>query len=361
MNKRKTEKFAKVRKPRTKRTGDFNEAAKIFAEKFQMSPDSLRAYARLWQLETWLREMVYVELKSAHGPTWSNSIAAFENAKSKDKRLIHMATPQESPLAYKSLGELNDIIKDSRNWPLFATYYPPKHLLEAKLTELFQVRHRVAHFRRPHGDDLGRVEQFLRDIDQSFWRFTTSYNQNHPIVPVNSDIVAERFIEDDQYPWTEVSPNKWARLGRKDAHARFWLTIERTIRPWVDKRSLSDPIAPAAGVLYDVEFQALDHATIDYDKVLSRTKHLHQRCVHIILDAQFTVLRLTLPSITRTEDIIDTISEFREQVLRGMTGLPRQHDDRVEKLAAKWPEYILPPSNPLAFLCPDMPCSFFGA
>ncbi len=356
----KNEKLGKVRKSSTKRTGDINEAANLFAERLQLPPDSLRVYARLWQLETWLREMVYVELKSASGPTWADGLEGFKNSKEKDKRLIHMATPQESPLAYKTLGELCDIMKDHRNWALFETYFPPKSLVEAKLMELFQVRHRVAHFRRPHRDDLGRVEQFLRDIDQPFWRFTTSYNRNYPITPASTDLVAERFIEDDQYPWMEVSTQTWTRLGRKDLRARFWLTIERTIRPWVDKASLGNPIGPAPGVLYDIEFRALDQGMIDYDRVLSRTKHLHHRCVHIILNNPCNLLRLTFPSVLPVDEIIETVSEFREQVLRSI-GLLRQHDDEAERIAAKWPEYVLSPSNPLAFLCPDMPCTFFGA
>ena len=34
-------------------------------------------------------------------------------------------------------------------------------------------------------------------------------------------------------------------------------------------------------------------------------------------------------------------------------------DERVEALANQQPEYVLGPANPLTFLWPDMPCSFF--
>ncbi len=40
---------------------------------------------------------------------------------------------------------------------------------------------------------------------------------------------------------------------------------------------------------------------------------------------------------------------------------PINSDDRtVQKLSEKWPEYVLGPKNPLTFLGPDMPCSFFN-
>lgn len=341
---------------------DIEAALKSFTQKFTLPPDSLPLYSRLWQLERWLRQMVYVELKSARGPAWTDTLKSIAHSKGKDKDLIHMLTPEDNPLAYHTLGELWEIMKHGGNWALFEGYFPPKHVLEVRLAiELGQIRHRVMHCRTPHPDDLGRVEQFLRDVDHSFWRFTTSYNKKHYIIPYTLDSVADKFIEDDQYPWTEVKPNEWCRLGRVDLHARFWLTIDWTIRPWVDKARLSHPPVPAPGVLYNIEFHALDQRMIDYDRVLTRTKHLHPRCIHVLLDdSRCTTFRVTLPSVLPVQQIIETVEEFREQVIHA---LDSAHDvgDKAERIAAEWPEYVLPPFNPLAFLYPDMPATFFSA
>ncbi|SRR6266571_1503920 len=335
-------------------------AVKLVQETYRVPADSVRLYARLWELETWLREMVYVELKSARGAAWGDSLKDVAEKVAKDKQLIHMATPQRGQLAYLTLGELWEIIKSTTNWPFFETYFPPKQLVEAKLaTELLQIRHRVAHCRYPHRDDLARVEQFLRDIDQSFWKFTTSYNKECPITPAGSDPVATAFIEDDQYPWVEVESNTWARLGRKVLQARYTLTVDWTIRPWVDKSSLKERIAPNPGVLYDVGFQALDGRSLAYDEILSRTQALHARCIHVILDSSCSSIRITLPSVLPLKEVIETIEAFREPVLRSIQPRIERREDLGDTIASRWPEYVIAPSNPLSFLCPDMPCTFF--
>lgn len=342
------------------KNNNIESALTLIGGKYNPPSDSILIYARLWELETWLREMVYVELKSCRGAAWNDCIKRVADKITKDKRLVHMLTPERGPLSYLTLGELWEVMSSSSNWPMFEAYFPPKNLIEAKLTtELMQIRHRVAHFRIPHSDDLIRVEQFLRDIDQSFWKFTTSYNHELPITPSDIDSVAAAFLDYDQYPWVEVKTNTWARLGRKELNAIYTITVALTVRPWVVKSSVQEAIAPNPGILYDINFQALDTGLLDYEGILKRTKSLHDRCIHIVLDQVGHSLRITLPSVLEAKDIIETVEVFREEVLRRIGHLGEQREDMANIVASRWPEYVIGPSNPLSFLCPDMPCRFF--
>ena len=55
----------------------------------------LDTYARLWQLETWLRRLVYVELRALCGDDWASKVSDTERVKKADKRLTHMPfTPE---------------------------------------------------------------------------------------------------------------------------------------------------------------------------------------------------------------------------------------------------------------------------
>ena len=76
----------------------------------------LHTYARLWQLETWLRRMVYVELRAHLGDGWKNkvNVEKAEVPHKKDKALVHMPTPEEDPLSYVQLSELLRIISENR-------------------------------------------------------------------------------------------------------------------------------------------------------------------------------------------------------------------------------------------------------
>jgi hypothetical protein len=142
----------------------------------------LHTYARLWQLETWLRRLVYVELRARFGDGWKSHVGNWENPMGADKRLSHMPTPEDDPLSYTQLSGLCKIISGP-HWDMFSAVLPPKSIWEGKLEEIKQIRHRVAHFRLGHEGDLARVLQLLRDLDKGFWTFCTSYNDAIPASP----------------------------------------------------------------------------------------------------------------------------------------------------------------------------------
>jgi hypothetical protein len=337
---------------------DFNSIKKIYEESSNVPGDTLALYNRLWQLETWLREMVYVELRTFE-KDWENYLPKekSEHPRSKDKRLTHMATAQESLLAYLTFSDLWNIILDDKLWDCFSVYFPPKDILKSKVEEMSQIRHRVAHFRMPHQDDLRRTELFLRDIDQAFWKFCTSYNKTFPVSRSENNPLVSRFSRGDQFPFLELSINGTG--GTRSPNPVLNLTIQRSIRPWVNLGTLNRPSVSGAGIIYHVLIFALDQRTMKYKEILKFTKGFHKNCIHIILGSLCESLTLTFPSILPIETIGDTIEEFLRIT---HSALWRFVSDEVEavKVAAEWPEYVLPPTNPFAFLCPDMPCSFFG-
>ena len=40
----------------------------------KLPPERLSTYARLWQFETWLRTMVYVEFRARYGDSWTSHL-----------------------------------------------------------------------------------------------------------------------------------------------------------------------------------------------------------------------------------------------------------------------------------------------
>src|SRR6185436_16762986 len=75
---------------------------------FLPSEASSRLLSFLWQLEVWLREMVYVELR-ARDADWQQPIKKVvqnwpPRSLDSDKRLTHMATRHEGAISYLTLG-----------------------------------------------------------------------------------------------------------------------------------------------------------------------------------------------------------------------------------------------------------------
>jgi hypothetical protein len=70
-----------------------------------------------------------------------------------------------------------------------------------------------------------------------------------------------------------------------------------------------------------------------------------------------------LPAVLGSEKVIEIIDELINETEYTMESSHQINEDdlSVQNLSEKWPEYVLGPKNPLTFLEPDMPCSFFNA
>ena len=333
-------------------------------------PERLLTYSRLWQFETWLRAMVYIELRACYGDSWEAKLSgSHQRPYEGDRRLSHMPTRESMPTSYLQLSDLASTI--SSDWRLFKPYLPPQDIWTAKLSEVKQIRHRVAHFRLGHEYDLNRVNQLLRDVDQGFWRFCTSYNDASPILPPSDDAVISRFLDLDPFPWSELRDGNWARVGMADPNLTVSLQIEVLRRPWLDAGS-SVGTSGREGELYEVTIHARDRRRFESSRFIKSTEPVHRRICHILLDDLESIVRVTVPAILGTADVIEIIDVLiraaRNSLVPGRQltdaaegpGSSQYYVSLVEYAVSQWPEYILGPTNPLAFLYPDNPCSFFG-
>ena len=331
-------------------------------------------YSRLWQFETWLRTMVYVELRARHGDAWHQYLK-LPNSRpiENDKKLSHMPTSDQLQTSFMQLSDLLKTV--SFNWELFQPYLPPQQIWDARLLEVSQIRHRIAHFRPGHENDLDRVEQLLKDIDKGFWTFCSSYNSDYFFLPPSKDEILNAFLHLDPFPWTEVGERHWARVGIADPHQPLSVKIDILRREWL-KSKHPEQIAGEYGYLYSVTIIPRGDRRIEHSRFLSSTLPMHSHICHVCLDYAPCSVRVTLPAVLAKTDLIDIIERFiqaaqnalrPERVRRHFRSDLQPHIDPIEheknlvdRLADEWPEYVIGPSNPMTFLCPDMPCSFFG-
>jgi hypothetical protein len=87
-----------------------------------------------------------------------------------------------------------------------------------------------------HQRRFRRVEQLLRDIDRGFWNFCTSYNNSWPITGRKVDPIVQEFLDLDPFPWTEVEPNTFARIGSAPPDLIMAVSVEYLRRPWLKAR-----------------------------------------------------------------------------------------------------------------------------
>lgn len=355
-----------------------------------ITPDAVRGYCLFNQLERWLRELVYVELKAYFGGNWWAEVeAAMKRSRAggipptkalrRDNRHPHMSTPENDPLWFLSLDSLTKVVFDRKFWPRFAKHLTTKSLLRAKFDEIAPIRNRIAHYRALHKDDIQRVSAVLRDIDEGFWRFCTSYNDAKWFVPPQTNDCVYRLFADRQHRGlTKVSSGKWAGPVGSLMGVNVNVELLYSVRPSASRRKTK--IGGQRGYVYDFTFSKAHHhdgsEILDYARILSVTQRHHQTVMHILLDSFQNRLRVTFPAVSPSNHIIEAAEEFYDACIRyngaipiGLRkkGLPKKIDLNAyeaglrpyELLAAEWPHYVVPPGHPFTFLGPDMPCHFF--
>ncbi len=321
----------------------------------------LQTYARVWQLETWLRRMVYVELRAHLGDDWKIKVKHEEAQRPQkaDKALVHMPTPEEDPLSYVQLSELCRIVSENRR--LFDPFLPPAGVWEGRMKEISQVRHRVAHFRQGNERDLDRVVNLLRDLDKGFWKFITTYNEQHHVLPHDGDPVFAHFLPLDLIPFVEVAPREWAQVGSIPHDAWFGVSVAATARPWAN---WVEPVAGREGIFYDatIYLRGSRRRYFDYQNWLENTRQLHKYVAHICLEDRADSIRVTVPAILGKERVIEILDHMINMARSSAcTGEWPSYKGTIKNVADEWPEYVLEPQHPLTRLTRDMPCSIFEA
>lgn len=139
---------------------------------------SLALYARWWQLEAWLRSLAYVELRARDGVDWTNALDANTNYRQQgDAKFEYMASPDwRDPLAYMDASILFRLLDDE--WSLFSHALLDQDTWKGRRSELLGIRNRIGHLRRPHQDDLARIEQTLRDLEVGAVKAVYAYNRD---------------------------------------------------------------------------------------------------------------------------------------------------------------------------------------
>lgn len=324
------------------------------------SEASARLFRLMWQLESWLREMVYVELR-ARDADWQQSIKKVvrnwpPRSQASDKQLTHMATRHESAISYLTLGDLIQILVAPSEWPLFASHLPPRDIFESRQKEISQIRHRVAHFRDPHPADVDRAVLFLRDLDPGLWRFATSYAGNSRWTATKfADPVSTYFEDTHDQRWIVemLAMDRPWRYAHERHDPRLGFYINCSTRPWFEEKEAGPANRP--GLIYHARFRVLRGDGLPAERVLALTDSVHSNCMHIRLEDRS--IEVMVPSVLGENAIVETIERFLEACIEHAGSGTTLDADRLEEIAAQWPEYVLGPSAILGFLDEEMPCT----
>jgi hypothetical protein len=210
-----------------------------------MDDTSAALYARWWQLECWLRSLTYVELRAMHGTSWLDAVKAANGRLAQDAVYTHMAGPDsDNPLAYLDYSQLIDVIE--RFWDQIGYAIFERKSWQGRQVELNRIRHRIGHMRRPHADDLGRIEQVLRDLELGTFTALSTYNDREvPDAAMYSDAVTRGWVKGEHDDAQRL-------IGHAMDQYETRLMVRTSAREWAEKSPTA--IAGTRGHLWHADF-----------------------------------------------------------------------------------------------------------
>jgi hypothetical protein len=213
------------------------------AWRFGVPPEATALYGRWWQLETWLRQLIYVELRARDGVGWAVALPpATEEREAKDRRYTYMATPDaQARLAYLDVSPLFALLE--KHWVLFADSLIDRDVWSGRTVELRGIRNRIGHCRRPHADDLARLEQTLRDLDSGAFRAVAAFNRQYQPTEDLSDPLVEAWVRNQH-----LAAARLVEHADQQYEVRFALRFSR--RPWAEPLAAINQVTGKAGYLW---------------------------------------------------------------------------------------------------------------
>jgi hypothetical protein len=314
--------------------------------------DALRFFARWWQFETYLREVVYLELRARDGSGYEANIDGRTLARARaDEKIAYMASADLEALTYLDAGHLLELI--DTNWRLFEDTLLPQERWRADAGLIKTLRNRVSHCRRPHGDDLGRLLQLLRDLEHGARIFYSSAVREDVDIPAR-DPMAKQWIKGRH----EVA-GRLLDHARRQYDTSFRLGAGR--RPWAATEV--DRVSGSAGYVWHANWILGSRelrAEALWRSVSERTGG-GERIVHLLMPSPFQATA-TFAAVDDVGAVADTIGAVFDSVLETSVptarGLGEDSDwgTATRELPAKVQTY-----TPLALYDPYNPFSIFGA
>ena len=237
---------------------------------FGLPPVASAIYGRWWQIETWLRSLCYLEMRAKYGMEWVGRIEEQVRKRSEsDQQYGHMSSPDANDqLAYMDASALLNLIEDE--WAIVGGALLAKSVWPGRMDELRNLRNRIGHCRRPHSDDLARLEQMLRDLEPGALRALSAYN----CLEVPSGTLGDPLVE----AWVKGT-HQVARRLLKHAASQYEVSfrLRYSLRPWLDPPGLGC-LSGQAGVLWHALWTSrrtpIDIERLWTDYPLDRVSHL---------------------------------------------------------------------------------------
>jgi hypothetical protein len=214
-----------------------------------------------------------------------------------------MSADTENPLAYLDYSQLRQLIET--NWAQFAPALIHRPAWDGRQDELARIRHRIGHMRRPHQDDLSRIEQTLRDLERGAFIACASYNSTS--IPD-----ADKYNDAVTVGWLRQEHSAARLIEHADRQYDTQILLRAGRRPWA---TWPDKMVNAAGILWHVRFLMRNRVVDVSDFWHARSFAIARSLIVHLLADDPSQISLTFAAADDDKAIADAIGDALETLL----------------------------------------------
>ncbi len=293
--------------------------------------DALAFYGRWWQLETWLREAIYLELRAAFGREWEQHLGArAPRLSERDEINAYMASADAGDvLAYLDVFDLFSLIDE--HWGLFEPSLLPRPRWRGLVDELRPLRNRIAHCRRPHPDDVDRIEQALRDLERGARRFYGAYVHTRGSDRFAKDPVVSGWVAGEH-------PDAERLLGHAEDQYEVSFRLACTVRPWGELPEEERTLSGTPGALWHARW-SIGRGEVEPAQLwaaLARYRNVRELLVHVLLSSPWEA-EVTFAAVDDPTAVADAIGNcFDALLVHGRRASGRLDFDGADEAYDRW-------------------------
>jgi hypothetical protein len=289
--------------------------------------EAVAFYQRWWQFERWLREVAYVELRAKFGPAWTEKLAGNAPARRDgDRANSYMASADaDDLLAYADVSQLFALVE--AHCDLFGPFLPPTRRWQGMTDMLGDLRNRNAHCRRPHDDDLSRLEQTLRDLEAGAREFYRSYASTQSVEADSTDPLAKAWVAGEH-----DTAQRLLRHAEQNYDTRF--ALRYSVRPWA--AIAEGALSGCEGVLWHADWIVTgpELRPVRLWNEIANVRSVERPLIHLILDSSH--VSATFSALEEPTVVADAIGRIFDAIL--VTSDPYRTVDieNLEASRAQW-------------------------
>jgi hypothetical protein len=321
-----------------------------------MPMEASAVHARWWQLENWLRSLVYIELKGKFGPDWEKQLDGGRSGRHQgnEEHFDYMAAPDiRDRLAFADVSELLNIT--TTHWDVFRPVLPELGVWQGKIVELKAVRNRIGHCRKPHADDLSRLEQTLRDLTRGAFRAAASFNDQ-------SAIRDAKWQDPVTQGWVGKTRSTGVRLiDHADQQYKTTFELLCSKRPWVTTYAPANGIAGQPGFIWHAFWYFRGGRNFDLRRFWKQISSLSKVMIWVCMDGPSS-LNVSFSALEDPETVSEVVDQCFDAALTSILMAPEaDYGAWVERYRGLDPQIQV--DSVWAVCDPKMPptISMFGA